>query len=638
MKTPPYRHLAIVVAKALVAKTLAATTILGISTSIALANTDQNSTTAAPQKNEAPVVTEASKLIGTAQEAQPSTPAEATPLPTTEPASVAQTPVEQNVVSQQNSTQFQAAQRAFSISEIKEAEQKLAAREITLLFPHSIESIYASFPFFAWQDNAQRKLFLEQLSVMALSGINAQFTTWLTAFEKDDLSPAEQDLILTDALLGYLNFVNLVPENGTKWLYSANSYKVQDAPIELRNSWINALNSGNTTQFLSELAPQHKFYAPMLAEMKNLMNESSIDWPVITIDKSLKPGASTNQAKSIETVLSYYGYLDLPTFEQNEANAETKQESNTNNSNTDETSATSYNARLVNGIKYFQQSLGLTPDGVIGQRTKEWLNISPEQRINLIALNIQRLRLIPSEVKTGIMVNIPDYSLRFYREGDVILDSRVIVGSPARKTPLMSNSINRVVINPPWSVPVKLAREDLAPKGVNDPNYFIQHGYTLIEPGTNQPISVDEVNWDYVTPDNFPFAVRQSPGAGNSLGRYKFDMPNDQAIYLHDTPNHRLFEKDIRAISSGCIRVNKSTELANLLLEPKNWDSKKIAGTVKNGQTTPVNLDNRVPVQLYYLTAWVDDSGKAQFRTDIYQYDKSALKNSANARAKIALM
>uniref|UniRef100_UPI002282160C L,D-transpeptidase family protein n=1 Tax=Escherichia coli TaxID=562 RepID=UPI002282160C len=122
------------------------------------------------------------------------------------------------------------------------------------------------------------------------------------------------------------------------------------------------------------------------------------------------------------------------------------------------------------------------------------------------------------------------------------------------------------------------------------------------------------IAWSMVSARNFPYRVRQAPGAPNSLGRFKFNMPSSDAIYLHDTPNHSLFQKDIRALSSGCVRVNKASDLANMLLQDAGWNNSRVSSTLKEGNTTYVNIRQRIPVKLYYLTAWVSDDGQPQFR------------------------
>ncbi|PZL84872.1 L,D-transpeptidase, partial [Pantoea sp. ARC270] len=300
-----------------------------------------------------------------------------------------------------------------------------------------------------------------------------------------------------------------------------------------------------------------------------------------------------------------------------------------------------YDETLVAAVKRFQQWQGLDGDGAIGARTRQWLNVSPQMRASLLALNIQRLRLLPDDMHNGIMVNIANYSLIYYNNGNKILSSRVIVGRPDRKTPLMRSALNNVVLNPPWNVPTTLVRKDIIPKVKQDPTYLYKHGYTLLSGWSADAEVIDPsmIDWRMVSAASFPYRMIQAPGQTNALGRYKFNMPSSDAIYLHDTPNHNLFQRDIRALSSGCVRVNKASELAGLLLQDAGWNDSRISSTLKEGDTRYVPIRHRIPVNLYYLTAWVADDGKPQFRTDIYNYDDTARSGSqALSRAKQLLL
>jgi murein L,D-transpeptidase YcbB/YkuD len=280
----------------------------------------------------------------------------------------------------------------------------------------------------------------------------------------------------------------------------------------------------------------------------------------------------------------------------------------------------------VEAVKRFQRGHGLTPDGVIGNRTRTWLNVSHEMRAALLALNMQRLRILPAYVDTGIMVNIPNFSLTYYLDGHEVLSSKVIVGTEKRKTPLMSSALSSVVVNPPWNVPAKLVREDIIPKIMRDHDYLEKYGYRIFSDSSHNAERIDPamINWGGLSARNFPYHLQQQPGASNSLGRFKFNMPSSDAIYLHDTPHHELFQKDSRALSSGCVRVNKALDLANMLLQDAGWDNVRVSSTLEKGETKSVKVSREIPVRLYYLTAWIAENGQPQFRTDIYSYDVMA--------------
>ncbi|AHG21982.1 peptidase [Chania multitudinisentens RB-25] len=516
-----------------------------------------------------------------------------------------------------------------------------------------------------WQDREAVLQFQQQLAELAISGVQPQFTQWVKWLTDPTISDMARDIVLSDAMLGYLQFVSSIGANGNHWLYSNIPYKLAVPANTVINQWLLSIQQGNTLAYVNSLAPQHPQYEKMHQALRDLLADGR-SWPQIANGSSLRPGQLSGDIPALREILARTGMLtaapiatppsqepavtdtvatapviddDLSVDEEKSrdtaravispaaapikdlasSEAPLEQHSAGSISVTDN----HYNEDLVEGVKRFQTWQGLTPDGVIGPRTREWLNVSPQMRASLLALNIQRLRILPGHVDTGIMVNIPNYSLIYYLNGNEVLSSRVIVGRPSRKTPLMSSALNNVVVNPPWNVPTKLIREDIAPHARHDAGYFQKHGYRVFSGWGNDAEVIDPsmIDWNVVSPRNFPYRVQQAPGASNSLGRFKFNMPSSDAIYLHDTPNHGLFQKDIRALSSGCVRVNKASDLANMLLQDAGWNNTRVSSTLKGGNTTYVNIRQHIPVQLYYLTAWVSDDGKPQFRTDIYNYD-----------------
>ncbi|CNH63489.1 L%2CD-transpeptidase YcbB [Yersinia aldovae] len=521
-----------------------------------------------------------------------------------------------------------------------------------------------------WQDHVAVQRFQQQLAEVALSGIQPQFMQWVKWLSDPEITGMARDVILSDAMLGYLHFVSGVGANGSIWLYSNVPYKMAMPPVTILNRWQQAVREGSTAAYLASLAPQHPQYEKMHLALKPLLADRR-PWPLMSNGPSLRPGQLSDDIPALREILDRNGMLqpvvatpvkapevipvDNPAVaavnddlsvdeEKSRAQAHSLVVSPSAAPVTDVPVAKGvvspstaplvtttpitdnvYTPELVAAVKRFQQWQGLTDDGVIGVRTREWLNVSPQTRATLLALNIQRLRILPGHVDNGIMVNIPNYSLNYYKNGAQVLSSRVIVGRPSRKTPLMSSALNNVVVNPPWNVPTSLVRQDIVPKARYDSGYFQRHGYTVLSGWSNDAQVVDPsmIDWSMISPNNFPYRLRQAPGSSNSLGRFKFNMPSSDAIYLHDTPNHGLFQKDIRALSSGCVRVNKASDLANMLLQDAGWNDARVSSTLKQGDTTYVNIRQRIPVQLYYLTAWVAEDGKPQFRTDIYNYDKT---------------
>lgn len=479
-----------------------------------------------------------------------------------------------------------------------------------------------------WENHDAVQAFQQQLAEVAIAGFQPQFTTWVELLTDSAVSGMARDIVLSDAMMGYLQFVTGIPLKGQRWLYSEKPYALATPPLSAINQWQLAFDKGELSQFIALLVPQHPQYAVMYQSLLALVADSR-SWPQITLTTTLRPGQFSSDIPALQEILKRTGMIDNQrniTLPGDDAaavvspSAEKKKASQ----------RSAYNRELVDAVKRFQAWQGLAVDGAIGRATRDWLNVSPAQRAGVLALNIQRLRLLPGKVFTGIMVNIPAYSLVYYQNGAPMLDSRVIVGRPDRKTPMMSSVLNNVVVNPPWNVPPTLARKDILPKLWNDPGYLERHGYRVLSDWSNnaQVIDPSMVDWATIGPSNLPFRFQQAPGEQNSLGRYKFNMPSSDAIYLHDTPNHNLFSRDARALSSGCVRVNKAPELANMLLQDAGWNDVRISDTLKQGDTRYVNIRKTIPVNLYYLTAFVGTDGRTQYRTDIYNYDLTARSGS----------
>ncbi|MEQ5571742.1 L,D-transpeptidase [Providencia huaxiensis] len=486
-----------------------------------------------------------------------------------------------------------------------------------------------------WQDETAISQFQQQLAELSLSGVQPQFGEWLAILENNQLNELGRDVILSDAMLGYLQYLSSIEASGQYWLYTNRPYKIIAPTAAQMKPWIDAVESNNLSGWVKSQAPSHPMYLPMRKEMLKLLAIPEDNLEIVGT-KTLKPGQSSDDVVILRQILQREGLLeggnvteDIAPPETMAQVAELATEQTAESTRTLDAPASSvskvYDQELVDAVKKFQLQYGLEADGVVGKGTRVWLNMQPKQKAGLMALNIQRLRIIPASSGTGILVNIPGYSLDFYLNDEVILDSKVIVGRADRKTPIMSSALNNVVINPPWSVPTSMARKDIAPRGKQDPSYFSRKGYTVYSGwgADSYEINPYAIDWDNITPANFPYRIRQAPGPTNSLGRYKFNMPSSDAIYLHDTPNHSLFNRNARAISSGCVRVNKASELASILLGDAGWEQKRIDGALKEGSTRYVNIPDRIPVFLYYQTAWVDKDQQPQYRADIYQYDNS---------------
>ncbi|MEY0726439.1 L,D-transpeptidase [Providencia rettgeri] len=536
---------------------------------------------------------------------------------------------------QQSVSEVQAVAPVTPIESLVKITQSLPT-DVKPIFSTQLAKLYADRQMqLLWQDETAISQFQQQLAELSLAGVQPQFGEWLAILENNQLNELGRDVILSDAMLGYLQYLSSIEASGQYWLYTNRPYKIIAPTTAQMKPWLDAVESNNLSSWVKSQAPNHPMYLPMRKEMLKLlaMPEDNLE---IVGTKTLKPGQSSDDVVILRQILQREGLLEGGNITEEVAPPETMAqvaelaveqtaESTKNGDAPASTVSKVYDQELVDAVKKFQLQYGLEADGVVGKGTRVWLNMQPKQKAGLMALNMQRLRIIPASRGTGILVNIPGYSLDFYLNDEVILDSKVIVGRADRKTPIMSSALNNVVINPPWSVPTSMARKDIAPKGKQDPSYFSRKGYTVYSGwgADSYEINPYAIDWDNITPANFPYRIRQAPGPTNSLGRYKFNMPSSDAIYLHDTPNHSLFNRNARAISSGCVRVNKASELASILLGDAGWEQKRIDGALKEGSTRYVNIPDRIPVFLYYQTAWVDKDQQPQYRADIYQYDNS---------------
>ncbi len=284
-----------------------------------------------------------------------------------------------------------------------------------------------------------------------------------------------------------------------------------------------------------------------------------------------------------------------------------------------------YDDALEVAIKRAQYRHGLTQDGVVGRNTLAALNVSVEDRVEQLVLNLERRRWMPDDLgQRYVFVNLADFNLKIVDGEQTIYEDRVVVGRPYHRTPVFSHEMTYLVVNPFWHVPPSIARNELLPKIQEDAGYLAANNFTLLSDWSAGATEIDPltVDWQSVEPRSFAYKIRQGPGDGNALGRLKFMFPNRFNIYLHDTPAKSLFARDQRSFSHGCIRVMNPPELAEVVLaDHPDWDLERINRTIDGGDRTVVSLPEPLPVHLSYQTAWVNKDGSVHFRTDIYDRD-----------------
>jgi len=291
-----------------------------------------------------------------------------------------------------------------------------------------------------------------------------------------------------------------------------------------------------------------------------------------------------------------------------------------------------YNDELIDAVKRFQTRHGLRADGIVGTVTLKALNQSIEDKIQKIRLNLDRIKwLSKREGRYHIIINIPEFMLYFEDNGKVIQTMRVITGKPNHPTPIFSDEVELIVLNPYWNVPTSIIQKEMIPKLLRNP-YALEKQGIEIRDGWGKNASVIDpasVDWRaYRYSKRVPYRFAQVPGYKNALGKIKFLFPNKFSVYMHDTPTKRLFKRYKRAFSHGCIRLQKPIELLKTFASiDSSIDLDKSMRILKGKKSFIQKLQQHIPVDIVYLTAFVDYDGKLQFRDDVYGYDKMQLKS-----------
>jgi len=318
-------------------------------------------------------------------------------------------------------------------------------------------------------------------------------------------------------------------------------------------------------------------------------------WQTVpNISGNVKPGASANPAvlAAVRNRLAAEG-ISVPRASENVAPSDSARRRPT------ASPMNTYDRGLATAVAQFQQGHGINVDSALGQETIDAMNVPASYRLGEIAANMERYRWLPRSFGSRyIFVNVPAFKLEAYDSGQKVLEMKVIVGQEYqdKATPVFADSMETVVFRPYWDVPPSIAAKEIFPKGGaymarENMEVYSQHGRT---------------------------AVRQRPGPKNALGFVKFLFPNDFNIYLHDTPNHELFNKDIRAFSHGCIRLEKPAELAEWVL---GWPADRVEEAMKDGPNSRgVRLPRKIPVYITYFTAYINN-GALYFGNDLYGRD-----------------
>ena len=474
----------------------------------------------------------------------------------------------------------------------------------------------------------------------------------LNSLNKSDINYLQNltkiDLMLTELFDRYVTYVT---KGSIDWSAFEQKLSELEKEKEIKAAWDKYTLVKNPKLLLKKVVAENDLLT-VLEEID--FNYPQVEKLVLAIDELEKISANGGYTKipefkslRIGDVSEFTPILRKRLFESNDLNTTCQNSINNQNLVTLNPNATEEENKIIenlskncenifdedlkNAVISFQNKHGLFADGIVGGQTLRFLNVTAKRKVALIRLNLERMRWLPRNLgEKYLLVNIPEYKLRLYENNNIKLNMAVIVGDTKFPTPVFSDKMAYVVLNPNWNIPDSIAKNELIPKLLKDPNYLANNGIDIYAGwnGAVEKVDSKEVLDSAILQDETnlqTFRFSQNSSKANPLGKMKFMFPNKHSVYIHDTPGKSLFTYARRAFSHGCIRLSKPEELLSTIAsEDKNLDITKANEILANAAITDksIGLDKKIPIHIVYLTSWVDENGILQFRDDIYNFDK----------------
>ncbi|MCF6243616.1 MAG: L,D-transpeptidase family protein [Sulfurovum sp.] len=421
---------------------------------------------------------------------------------------------------------------------------------------------------------------------------------------------ARLDLMLSNS---YIRLIRFIVQGDVDWKLVQKKLKSLEQTEGINSRWemvpksfptvstlTEAALNGNIKEYLSSLLPMEERYRKLVKLLKNyrVMNK----FPKIPYsNKALKLGDRASRIENIKKRLQISG--DYP----KDVKVNSK-----------------FDKTLQTAVINYQKRYLLKADGKIDKTMTYYLNQPAKKNIQAIITNLDKTKLYPKRFESEhIEVNIPDFNLRYYRSNDIIMKMGVVVGRIDRPTPLFSNNIKYMVLNPTWTIPDSLIKRDLIHVLRENPMYLEENNIRVYKGQKEIQVTQKMLDPYEHSKKRVPYRFVQMPGDTNALGRVKFMFPNKYAVYLHDTDNKSLLNRRYKIYSSGCMRVGKPFELVDTLLEHVrgSYSQSKIESILESNKPTTIKLSKPIPVHILYFTVYEED-GLAYFKNDIYLYDK----------------
>ncbi len=420
-------------------------------------------------------------------------------------------------------------------------------------------------------------------------------------FARQNLPLSPENRAILDLFLSqsFLTFATHMVEGQVDPALAHVDWRVRRRKADLIKLLEYAIANHRMPQVLEGLVPPHEGYRQLINTLSKYQGiAANGGWPEIPSGSTIRLGDIDDRVPLLRSLLLKTGDLEQITSQNHVYDFVTRE-----------------------AVRIFQTRHGLVDDGVIGPKTFKTLNVSVEERIHQIELNLERWRWMPKSFgKRYIKVNVAGFHLEVIENGEIVMQMPVIVGTQYRKTPVFSARMTYLEFAPYWTVPATILREDKLPKIKRNPDYLTEKHFRIVS-RKDRKVVIDplKINWATVKAANFPGLLRMDPGPWNPLGRVKFMFPNRFNVYLHDTNQANLFDSNVRPFSSGCIRVKRPHDLATYLLG-KDFSQERLRQLLAGTVPEQVSI-KPLPVHIQYWTAWVDREGLVQFRPDVYLRD-----------------
>lgn len=457
-----------------------------------------------------------------------------------------------------------------------------------------------------WDRGGRQSALQEQIAQLADDGLNPDNYQLdiLRRLNRQGAADRQQatcaDILASHAYLQALQHLSWgrLERSTAEPLWHSPNTPAADRPVGVPSFAASGLDDLAAT--FDQARPQFRPYRDLRRAWAELRRQPLPSWESIPAGPLLRPGQGDARVPLLQQRLAAEGYLTKAAGSADQL----------------------YDPQLVDAVEAFQHRHQLQPDGVIGPATLAELNVSAAARRDQVRVNLERLRWLARELEPAIVVvDVAGARVTYYRDHEPVWQARTQVGRPERPTPLLKSRISHLTLNPTWTVPPTILREDKLPAIQHDIGFLEKNNLRVLDYSGNQ-LDPHQVDWS----NPHGILLRQEAGPKNPLGRVAIRFPNPFSVYLHDTPSQQLFDKLPRVFSSGCVRVEKVMQLLeHLLADATPAQRARVAEQLASGRTRDFNLPKPVPILLAYWTAETDKDGRLLFRPDMYQYDARIL-------------